>query len=187
MDKRLTPEPIELVSQRLRLVALTPQLAEWQVCDRQAFFKALGVEPEPVWPPEQVGDGDISWIRDELKAHPQDAGWYCWVYISSIMKRLLGAGGFKGAPDETGTVEIGYSMLTSYREQGLATEAVMALLDWAYRDDRVRTVVAHTRDDRDASHRVLEKAGFRQTRRFRDEAADAGVIAWAHDRSRMAA
>lgn len=39
------PIEIELASPRLRLVALTAQLAELQLSDRAAFFEALGVEP----------------------------------------------------------------------------------------------------------------------------------------------
>jgi RimJ/RimL family protein N-acetyltransferase len=180
-------KPIELSSPRLRLVALTPELAELQLSDRTGFFQALGVEPEPSWPPELVDDDAVRWTRNELSAHPHDAGWYSWVYISPVMHRLLGLGGFRGAPDAQGRVEIGYSMLTSYREQGLATEAVNALMEWAYQDERVEQVIAHTRDDRDASHRVLEKAGFVQSGRFPAGAEGYGVIAWAHRRGQIAA
>ena len=181
------PMPTDLVSQRLRLVALTPRLAGLQLTDPKAFFEALGVDPEPSWPPELMDEATLAWTRDQLEAHPDDVGWYTWVYISPVMNRLLGTGGFKGAPDDNGQVEIGYSMLTSYREQGLATEGVKALLDWAYRHDSVKHVIAHTRDDRDASHRVLEKAGFHQTRQYQDEDEGFGVIAWSHDPDRLAA
>lgn len=179
--------PIELVSSRLRLVALTQELAELQLNDRAAFFRELGVEPEPSWPPELMDEAAMRWTRDRLAAHPDDQGWYSWVYISPVMHRLLGTGGFKGAPDDNGEVEIGYSMLVSYREQGLATEGVNVLMDWAYRDPRVKRILAHTRDDRDASHRVLEKAGFVQQSRSHDDGEGIDVIAWAHERSRLAA
>lgn len=181
------PKPIEIASPRLRLVALNAELAALQLEDRLAFFKALGVDPEPTWPPELMDLATMEWTRDQLAAHPGESGWYSWVYISPVMNRLLGTGGFKGAPDADGIVEIGYSMLISYREQGLATEGVVALLDWAYAHDRVKSVVAHTRDDRDASHRVLEKAGFveGETRREPDEGFD--VIAWHHTPNRQAA
>ncbi|MHA6288054.1 GNAT family N-acetyltransferase [Maricaulis sp. CAU 1757] len=180
-------KPIEIISSRLRLVALTEETARLQLQDRAGFFAALGVEPEPAWPPDLISEPEMRWTHDQLHKHPEDAGWYGWVYISTVMNRLLGSGGFKGAPNADGEVEIGYSMLTSYREQGLATEGVNALLDWAYGDGRVRRVIAHTRDDRDASHRVLEKAGFRQTRRFTDTDEGFDVIAWSHQRSQKAA
>lgn len=181
------PIQTELVSPRLRLVALTPRLAELQLDDRAAFFEALGVEAEPSWPPDLIDEDAMRHLRERLAAHPGDVGWQAWVFISPVMHRLLGSGGFHGPPDADGRVEIGYSMLTSYREQGLATEAVNALLHWAYEDARVKQVIAHTRDDRDASHRVLEKAGFVQSGRVRHADDDHDVIAWSHERSRLAA
>jgi [ribosomal protein S5]-alanine N-acetyltransferase len=184
MDRSKMKKPIELVSSRLRLIALTPELAALQKADRMAFFKALEVEPEPSWPPELF---DVETMAAELADHPDDTGWYSWVYISPVMHRLLGCGGFKGAPDAEGRVEIGYSMLTSYREQGLATEGVNALTGWAYQDDRVKHVIANTPADRDASHRVLEKAGFVQTGTFRDEADNTDMIGWINRPSQAAA
>ncbi|WP_291845168.1 GNAT family N-acetyltransferase [Maricaulis sp.] len=181
------PKPIEIVSPRLRLVALNAELAVLQVEDRLGFFRALGVEPEPSWPPELMDKTTLEWTRDQLVSHPADTGWYSWIYISPVMNRLLGTGGFKGAPDAAGAVEIGYSMLLSYREQGLATEGVVALLDWAYTHERVKSVLAHTRDDRDASHRVLEKAGFVQGETRYDPEEGFNVVAWHHAPSRQAA
>jgi len=181
------PTQTELTSSRLRMVALDPHLAELQLSDRAAFFEALGVEAEPSWPPALTDEAGMRDLRDALKADPGETGWRTWVFISPVMHRLLGTGGFLGAPDAQGRVEIEYSMLTSYREQGLATEAVNTLLQWAYSHERVKQVVAHTRDDRDASHRVLEKAGFVQSGRVHDEADGHDVIAWSHERSRLAA
>jgi len=180
MGYKSMPKLIEIASPRLRLVALNAELATLQLEDRKAFFKALGVDPEPTWPPELMDQAAMEWTRDRLSARPGESGWYAWVYISSVMNRLLGTGGFKGAPDADGVVEIEYSMLTSYREQGLATEGVVALLDWAYSHDQVKSVIAHTRDDRDASHRVLEKAGFVQGKTHAEPDEGFDVIAWHH-------
>lgn len=178
---------IELASQRLHLVALDRELAEWQLNDRKRFFEALGVEIEPSWPPELIGAETMEWTRDQLAAHSQDTGWYSWVYLSPIMNRLLGIGGFKGAPNARGEVEIDYSMLVSYRERGLATEAVNALIGWAYGHEAVKRVIANTRSDRNASHRVLEKAGFVQVSTVEHPEEGYEVIQWAHDRAQRAA
>ena len=173
----------EIVSQRLRLVALDRELAEMQLNDRPAFFAALGVEREPSWPPELMDESAMTWNRDQLAAHPGDAGWYSWVYVSPIMNRLLGIGGFQGAPSAEGEVEIGYSMLVSYREQGLATEA----MGWAYGHEHVKRVIARTRSDRNPSHRVLEKAGFKQVSTHMDPEEGFEVTLWSHNRAQRAA
>lgn len=178
---------LEIASSRLRLIALDAELARLQLDDRLAFFKALGVEIEPSWPPELMDKNALHWAADRLSAEPDQQGWHAWVYISPVLNRLVGCGGYKGPPDANGSVEIGYSMLQSYREQGLATEGVMTLLDWAYENEAVKSVTALTRADRDASHRVLEKAGFQLLRTRFDEAEDCDIVEWEHHPAREAA
>jgi RimJ/RimL family protein N-acetyltransferase len=78
----------------------------------------------------------------------------------AIPPELVGWGGFKGPPRD-GVVELGYEIAESRRERGLATAAVRAMLAEAFADDRVEAVIAHTLPERNASNRVLEKAGFR--------------------------
>ncbi|MBO6795628.1 GNAT family N-acetyltransferase [Maricaulis sp.] len=178
---------LEIASSRLRLIALDAELARLQLDDRLAFFKALGVEIEPSWPPELMDKNALHWAADRLSDEPGQQGWHAWVYISPVLNRLVGCAGYKGPPDANGSVEIGYSMLQSYREQGLATEGVMTLLEWAYRHETVKSITAVTRADRDASHRVLEKAGFQLVGTRFDEAEDCDVVEWEHHPAREVA
>lgn len=187
MSNSVMTGPIAIESARMRLVALTAELAALQVSDRERFFDALGVEFEASWPPELATPESLEDMSAALAANPADAGWYQWVYISPVMNRLVGMGGFKGGPGADGEVEIGYSMLSSFREQGLATEGVEALLEWAYGHDGVRQVVAFTQTERIAAQRVLEKAGF-----LADDAHAPGepgddVICYRHRPARAAA
>jgi ribosomal-protein-alanine N-acetyltransferase len=161
MDKGIMTLPTMIETARMRLVAVTPELARDQVDNPDAFFASLGVESEPAWPPELVTDENLRSMSDQLAGHPEQTGWHQWVYVLPVLNRLIGVGGFQGGPNADGEVEIGYSMLSSYREQGLATEGVEALLGWAYGHDSVRSVIAHTGAERTAAQRVLEKAGFR--------------------------
>ena len=73
----------------------------------------------------------------------------------------IGTGGFKGAPDECGCVELGYGIVPEQQRRGYATEAVRAWVDFAFAAPQVRIVVAQTLPHRTASIRVLEKTGFR--------------------------
>ena len=72
---------------------------------------------------------------------------------------LVGWGGFKGPPEQ-GVVELGYEIAESRRGRGLASAAARAMLEEAFADDRVASVIAHTLAERNASNRVLEKVGF---------------------------
>ena len=157
-------EPGEVRTARLRLVALDSDLLRLQRADRAAFFDRLEAQPEPAWPPEFADDAKMREALARLEAPPDETGWGAWVFLMAwspeTRDRIVGVGGFHGPPDADGTVEIACSMLPSFREQGLATEAVEGLLAWAFRDPSVRRVRAATPDYLLASRRVLEKAGF---------------------------
>ena len=84
----------------------------------------------------------------------------------------MGVGGFHGPPDADGQVEIGYAMQPSFREQGLATEAVEGLVKWAFDHPEVRNVRAQTLPHLTASIRVLEKTGFTFVKEYTDESGD---------------
>ncbi|MCR4719897.1 MAG: GNAT family N-acetyltransferase, partial [Firmicutes bacterium] len=66
---------------------------------------------------------------------------------------------FKGL-DENGVAEIGYGILEEHQCQGYATEAVKAVLTWAFQNPKVTAVEAETDAENMASKRVLEKCGF---------------------------
>jgi [ribosomal protein S5]-alanine N-acetyltransferase len=111
--------------------------------------------------------------RDALAADPSRSAWGARLFVAGDPPELVGWGGFKGPPED-GVVELGYEIAESRRERGLATAATRAMLTEAFADDRVTTVIAHTLPERNASNRVLEKAGFR----FDGEALEHGETVW---------
>jgi len=86
---------------------------------------------------------------------------------------LVGWGGFKGPPRE-GAVELGYAVAPACEGRGLATAAVRAMLEEAFADPGVRSVIAHTLPEPGPSPRVLEKAGFA----FVGDVTEHGRAAW---------
>ena len=180
---------LDVMADRLRLVALDAWLAGLQTRDPAAFFTALNVQSEASWPPDYMDRVAMEWTEARLNASPDDAGWYFWAFIWPDFvggkDRLVGGGGFKGPPDEKGSVEIGYSMLTSFHEQGLATEAVEALVRWAFSTGQVREVIADTLPHLIASQRVLEKAGFVETGTREEDGVK--IVRFALQRERVAA
>jgi RimJ/RimL family protein N-acetyltransferase len=109
-------------------------------------------------------------------------GWSFW-YLATREEpcELAGICGFKGRPDESGSVEIGYSILASYQRQGLATEAVQRLVGWAFMHLNVNEVCAETLPHLSQSIGVLEKNGFQRTGR----GSEAGVIRYVIKRSSL--
>ena len=47
-------------------------------------------------------------------------------------RQVIGTCGFHAPPGPEGRVEVGYSIQAEYRRQGVATEVVRALFDWAH-------------------------------------------------------
>lgn len=157
---------LETRTTRLRLVALDAELARLQIEDRAAFFAALGAQRESAWPPVAEDAEKLPEKLEILNRDPEQTGWRGWVFLLGWtpggLDRAVGTGGFFGPPDEDGVVEIGYAMSASFREQGMATEAVSGLLDWAFSHPEVKRVLAFTEPHLTASRRVLEKTGFEE-------------------------
>jgi len=85
--------------------------------------------------------------------------WGLFAIVERSSGLSVGGIGFKTSPNERGEVEIGYGVCLSSQGRGVATEAVLALCDFARRE--ARAVLADTERENVASRRVLEKSGFR--------------------------
>lgn len=84
-----------------------------------------------------------------------------WIAIDRQQQQIVADAKFKGEPDETGTVEIGYGTYPAFQRQGYMSEIVRGLVRWVGQQPGVRRVVADTNVENVASQRVLENCGFR--------------------------
>ena len=110
----------------------------------------------------------ISYSREFLKNNPDAANWWMYFFIHAVDRKLVGNGGFKGKPDDAGTVEIGYAVAPAYRGKGLATEAARGLIDFAFSHPQIQTVQAHTLAEENESVRVLRKVGMQFVKELND-------------------
>lgn len=94
---------------------------------------------------------------------PTDHPWITyWLIKLKENQDGIGMLGFKGIPDQSGQVEIGYGIDPVYQNQGYTTEAVVRLIQWAFENPRCTRIIAPgTRKDNPGSNRVLEKAGMK--------------------------
>lgn len=156
------PEPLETA--RLVLRAATAELARAELAGAAAFARALDAGIPPGWPPPFNDESSMRWILDALEADPGACGWLSWYFLlkdaAGGRATAVGTGGFKGRPDRHGTVEIGYSVMETHQRQGIAPEAVGALVAWAFGQPGVTRIIAHTLPDGRASMRVLAKNAF---------------------------
>ena len=91
--------------------------------------------------------------------HPDQWDWYAIWMIELKDGTHIGELCFKGLSAD-GIAEIGYGISEEYQNNGYATEAVRAVLEWAFSHPEVSAVEAETDSDNTASKRVLEKCGF---------------------------
>jgi len=171
----------QLQSRRLNLIAATPALIEKDIAGREFLSAALGVSIPKAWPPDLYGPRAMQFALTQL-GDGSERGWSFWYLLSSADPgELIGICGFKGRPDASGSVEIGYSILGGYQRQGFATEAVARLVGWAFSHHNVTEVCAETLPHLTQSIRVLEKNGFVRT----GAGSEAGVIRYAIKRSHL--
>ena len=115
----------------------------------------------------------------EALEHTTPGRWGTHLFLAGDPAELVGWGGFKGPPVD-GVVELGYEIAEARQGRGLATAAVEAMLAQAFAAAGVQEVIAHTLAERNASNRVLEKAGFA----FGREAEENGQAVWRFSRRR---
>lgn len=106
-------------------------------------------------------------MHDLSVAHPELRQWYAAWFIYLADKRI-GDVCFKGL-SSGGSVEIGYGLLPEFWGNGYATEAVMAMTEWASKQPGVKFIEAEAEDSNIASKRVLEKAGYVPTGKIGEE------------------
>lgn len=85
-------------------------------------------------------------------------GWAGWRIVGP-RERAVGTIGFAGPPSAEGEVRLSWKARADY-----AAEAIGALIDWAFEDERTRAIVAET-DARPASIDALEQNGLRLEKR----------------------
>jgi ribosomal-protein-alanine N-acetyltransferase len=160
----------------IRLVPATVDLLDAALAGDRALASTLGHTVIPGW---ATFTGALQRTRDALAAASSDTSWRPRLFVAEGPPELVGWGGFKGPPRD-GVVELGYEIAEARRERGLATAAVRAMVTEAFADRRVSEVIAHTLPCRNASNRVLEKAGFG----FDGEEPAAGDTVWRFSRTR---
>ena len=149
---------------RLDLIPAALEHIEAELQSPSTIGTLLGVEVLEGWPPGEYDRGALEFFRSRLLSdEPADEGWYSWYAMTrndqGKRESLIACGGYFGPP-AGGIVEIGYSVVPAARNQGYASELVLALVNRAFEDPSVHEVIAHTTASNLASIKVLLRCGF---------------------------
>ncbi|MBV8067396.1 MAG: GNAT family N-acetyltransferase [Candidatus Eremiobacteraeota bacterium] len=121
-----------------------PDLRDYQDLpdvDRAAFLRIVGARPAR-FAPEAVGR--FEWLLHSLLDAVQPLGW--------VSLRIADVG--------RATAEIGYSVVREHRGEGIATEAVAALVAEGFRRGGLREIRAYCLPENLSSRAVLRHNGF---------------------------
>lgn len=142
---------------RLRLVPVTvenagvlwevlqaPDLRDYQDLpnvNRAQFLRAVGQRPTRFAPGTS---GRFEWLVHFVQGENDALGW--------VSLRV--------AENDRTSAEIGYSIVSTYRRRGIATEAVEALIDEGFTRARLQRIRAYCLPENHSSRAVLRRAGF---------------------------
>jgi len=167
-----------LTAGRIALLALDCELAALQATSRTAFFNAIAVTHEPVWPPAPFEQAGLEWAERNLAHDCDGEGWYGWALLANegerTPPRLIGLAALVGRPDEDGDVEFAFGLLPEFRGRGYGGETIRALAAWALANGAKRVIAHLDAEDVSAAH-SLARSGFVDTR----EPPYPGVARWA--------
>ncbi len=173
---------IELETERLKLFPLAADYLALYLEKPPQLEQTLGLPVSRLVLTEGVrramGVKLSKMARIRERSHP----WHTyWLMVVKADWFAAGVVGFKGYPNKKGETEIGYSLDPDYQKQGYMTEAVTAMLSWAFSLPRCTAVTAKTLKSNTASQRVLQKVGMVLV----DETADLFIWRVEKDGTRM--
>jgi [ribosomal protein S5]-alanine N-acetyltransferase len=147
---------------RLELTPLSADAIDALLRGDGALLRSLtGAEfPLPVAPPPYMADS-LPVVRDQLRAGDREAKWWNWLVVRQDSREAVGSVAFGGRPDASGAVLVGYAMYPAREGQGYATEAVRAMVDWAFAQPGVKLVRALAPVWNTPAVHVAEKLGMR--------------------------
>jgi RimJ/RimL family protein N-acetyltransferase len=164
IDTHLEP----LLTERLRLRRSRPEDAE----DISAYRSDPDVHRYQGW--ERT---DVEGIREEIEAMAdrvpgEHGGWVQFSVEERDGGRLVGDVGLSPADGEPGVIKVGYTVAPAFQGRGYATEAVDALVTYAFDVLEADVVRAYASEENMPSIRVAEKVGMQLMERIEHRYGD---------------
>jgi len=170
-------------TKRLELVCGNLELARAEVFNQQEISTLLNAEVPDNWPPPLNDAASAEFFLNYAENNPDALEFGMWyiILVDGEKREAIGNIGFKGKPDETNSIETGYSIVENQQRKGYASEAVAGLIEWAFKQPKVDMVIAETLTEGFPSQKVLKKNGFTLV----GEGSEPGVIRFELKKSRQ--
>jgi RimJ/RimL family protein N-acetyltransferase len=153
----------DIVSERLNLRWMSPRFIEASLAGRlDEAATAIGASL-PEWWPDDEARRRLIMRRKQMRRDPRAAEWLLRAMVRRDGDAVVGIINFHGPPDGRNRAELGYTVFETYRRQGHASEAAVAIMRWARTERGVETFVVSISPENQPSLRLAEKLGFVRT------------------------
>jgi len=157
-------EPIQ--TDRLVLRRSIPEDAE----RISAYRSDPNVNRQQGWDRTDVDGVRSDIVEMSLRSPGEPGGWVQFTVLDRRDGRIVGDVGLSLAEPEMDVIKVGYTIAPEFQGGGLATEAIAALVDYAFDLLGAEAVRAHASASNAPSIRVAEKVGMHliEKRAYRD-------------------
>ena len=156
---------ITIETERLVLVCCDKEILEAYFDSEAKLAELLDINIPQKW--TEFGEPAFRWTYDNITKGKAQLQWWSYLPVLKKENMLVGSCGYKGHP-KNGMVEIGYEVAEAYRGKGLATEIAAALTRFAFQQEGVNKVQAHTLAMENESGTVLKKCGMKLAEEIED-------------------
>jgi ribosomal-protein-alanine N-acetyltransferase len=126
---------------------------------RDAFERWTSSNDSEFWEPAHKSIEETEEIINEYVENYKNSDWYMWAI--ELENELIGLVCGNEINEDIRSICIGYCITRSCWNKGIATEALRAVLSFAFKQMKVNRITGRHHIDNAASGRVMEKCGFR--------------------------
>lgn len=112
-----------------------------------------------LWDPHQSESYTAKYLN-YIQSRYRSGDFYDWALVVKDTYKMIGTCGFTRFHTEANGAEVGYVLNPAYWGQGLAAEAVRAVIRFGFVELRLHRIEARYMEGNDRSRRVMEKAGM---------------------------
>lgn len=151
----------QIFTDRLLLMKCPLDLAKSIILNRKELEERSPIFIPSDWPSIQL-KSILPYYIEMLEKAPRTDNLQIWLIIDAYERKLIGSIRLKCFPNDAKTIDLGYEIIASYRNQGFGYEAVQAVADWLFKSGNAMKITAECEQTNMASIRILEKLGMRR-------------------------
>ncbi len=149
----------QIFTDRLLLMECPLDLAKSIILNRKKLEERSPISIPSDWPSIQL-KSIFPYYIELLEKKELANTLHIWLIIDAYERKLIGSIRLKSLAIDAKTFDLGYEIISSYRNQGYGYEAVQAVVDWLLQDSNMK-ITAECDQTNMGSIRILEKLGMR--------------------------